>query len=183
MQRLARTRDSLEMRICGRLLSKWWLLLLPPILIMTLPLLLMIFFMGNNLAGAIFGPPAIWNRPRHTPERADLVGNYLESERHLDTAIGHPPATLTLDADGSMSVTNLPFEFGETSCILSGRGTWSGPDEAQQIQLTVSSNGSTGSCKSGFYPAFELAGHSKPYALYWVVGDPDSGTGVWLRSR
>lgn len=171
------------MRIFGRQLSNWWLLLLPPTLVVTLPALLMLFFMGNNLAGAIFGPPAIWNRPRHTPARADLVGNYSESERHLDTTIGKLPATLTLNADGSMSVTNLPFEDGEDSCILSGRGTWSGPNEAQQIQLTISSVGPTGSCKSGFYPAFELAGHSKPYTLYWVVGDPDSGTGVWLHRR
>jgi len=29
----------------------------------------------------------------------------------------------------------------------------------------------------------ELAGHSQPYSLYLVIGDPDSGTGIWFKKR
>jgi hypothetical protein len=82
-----------------------------------------------------------------------------------------------------MTVANLPLEFGETSCTLSGTGSWSGPDDDQQIGLNVISAGATGSCGSGSYSFLELEGHSKPYKLYWVVGDPDSGTGVWLQKN
>jgi hypothetical protein len=141
----------------------------------------MLFFMGNNLAGAIFGPPAIWDRPWSTPIHEDLVGNYSESSRNLDREIGQAPATLTLGADGSMTVKNLPYEEAEAVCVLSGRGKWNGPNGSGDVWLNVNSDGLTGSCGSDSYSFIELAGHSKPYTLYWVVGDPDSGTGVWLR--
>jgi hypothetical protein len=168
------------MRVFGKRISNWWLLSLPPILIVVFPALLMLFFMGNNLAGAIFGPPAIWNRTWRTPPQSDLVGKYSESERHWDAPSTHPPASLTLNADQSMIVANLPFEFADQVCILSGKGSWRGPDEDQKIDLILTSDGSTGSCKSDSYSFLELSGHSKPYSLYWVLGDPDSGTGVWL---
>ena len=64
------------------------------------PILLMGFFMANNLAGAMFGPPAIWNRPWQAPPRKDLVGNYMESERNLDDSSPPAVASLTLQADG-----------------------------------------------------------------------------------
>lgn len=170
------------MQLFGRQLSNWWLLLIPPLLILAQPLLLMMFFMGNGLAGAIIGPPAIWNRTWHSPPRSDVVGKYLESGRHLhDQGNELPAANLTLESDGSMAVANLPLEFGETSCSLSGEGSWTGPDYDQQIGLNVTSNGAAGSCESGSYSFLELAGHSKPYKLYWVVGDPDSGYGIWLQ--
>jgi hypothetical protein len=47
------------MRIRGKHISRWWLLLIAPALIVAFPALLMLFFMANNLAGAILGPPAI----------------------------------------------------------------------------------------------------------------------------
>jgi hypothetical protein len=55
--------------------------------------------MSNNLAGAAFGPPAIWNRTWNSPPRSDLLGTYQESERHLDQATGTPPGRITLEAD------------------------------------------------------------------------------------
>jgi hypothetical protein len=169
------------MKISGRSISNWWLLLIPPLLIISSPLLLMLFFMGNNVAGAIFGPPAIWNRPWQNPARADLAGEYSESERHLDHDSAFPSASLTLNADGSMAVANLPYEFGETSCTLSGKGNWSGPDGNQVIELVLTSDRSPGSCESSSYSFLEVAGRFKPYSLYWVIGDPDSGTGVWFK--
>ena len=171
------------MRILGRQSSNWWLLSIPPLLFVAAPALLMLFFLGNNLAGAVFGPPAIWNRTWHSPPRLDIVGEYSESERHLDHDNGRPPARLTLGADGSMIVNNLPFEFGTDSCILTGKGSWSGPNEEQEIDLNVVSDGSPGSCASDSYSFLQLAGHSRPYRFYWVVGDPDSGTGIWFHKN
>jgi hypothetical protein len=135
--------------------------------------------MANNLAGALFGPPATWNRPWQTPPRKDLVGNYMESERHLDDSSPPAVASLTLQADGSMTVGNLPANFGTSTCTLSGTGNWKGPDD-DGIRLMVISDQHPGSCQSGSYAGLELAGHSRPYRLYWIVGDPDSGTSVWL---
>ena len=168
------------MQLFGRQLSNWWLLLIPPLLIGALPLLLMVFFIGNGLAGAIIGPPAIWNRTWHSPPRSEIEGKYSESGRHLDHPSELPAASLVLESDGSMTVANLPFEFGETSCTISGKGSWSGPDDEQKIGLNVISDGAAGACRSDSYSFLELAGHSKPYKLYWIVGDPDSGTGIWF---
>jgi hypothetical protein len=170
------------MRILGRNLSNWWLLSIPPLLFFALPLLLMGSFVLNNLAGAIIGPPAIWSRAWSSPPRSDVVGRYLESERHLDQA-GPSLATLALEADGSMIVNNLPYEFGTSSCVLAGKGSWTRPDQDQKISLELVSVGWPGSCASGSYTLLELAGHFKPYKLYWVVGDPDSGTGIWLHKN
>jgi hypothetical protein len=140
------------------------------------------FFMANNLAGAIFGPPAIWNRTWQTPPREDLEGNYVESERHLDDSGPSEAASLTLQADGSMTVANLPANFGSATCTLSGTGSWQGPDD-EGIRLTVVSDQHPSSCQSDSYAGLDLAGHSEPYRLYWIVGDPDSGTGIWFRKR
>jgi len=171
------------MRILGWRLSNGRALFLSPLLIVVLPFLLILFFMGNNLAGAIMGPPAIWNRTWHSPPPSDVVGRYSESGRRLDRGSQQPTATLTLAADGSVTAAGLPYEFGNTSCTLSGRGSWSGPDDDQKINLHVIADGAPGSCESGSYPFLELSGHSTPYTLYWVVGDPDSGIGVWLRKQ
>jgi hypothetical protein len=141
----------------------------------------MLFFMGNDFVGAIFGPPAIWNRTRHTPPRTEILGAYSESERHLDQENFSPPASLVLNADGSMKVLNLPFEFWPNHCVVSGHGKWKGPDADEMIELEVVSDGTSGNCKSGSYSSLELTGNSQPYRLYWVVGDPDSGTGIWLK--
>jgi len=106
----------------------------------------------------------------------------MESERHLDETRPPTAASLTLQADGSMTVANLPAEFGTSTCTLYGTGRWAGPDD-DGVRLTVVSDQHLGSCQSGSYAGLELAGHTKPYRLYWIVGDPDSGTGVWFRER
>jgi hypothetical protein len=169
-------------RAFGKQFSNWWLLAVVPIAVIASPILLMGFFTANNLAGAMFGPPAIWNRPWQGSPRADLIGDYVESERHLDSSGASTSASLTLRADGSMTVANLPANFGTSTCILSGTGSWKGPDD-NGIALRVVSDQKPDSCGSDLYGGLELAGHSKPYRLYWIVGDPDSGTGVWFRKR
>lgn len=170
------------MQAFGKKFSNWWLLALIPFVVIALPMLLMGFFMANNFASAMFGPPAIWSRPWQVPPRKDLVGGYIESERHLDASSPAASASLTLRADGSITVTNLPADFGTSTCILSGQGHWEGPDD-RGIRLDIVSDQRAGLCQSGSYAGLELAGHSKPYRLYWIVGDPDSGTGIWFRGR
>ena len=170
------------MRVFGKKLSNWWLLAIIPIAFVLLPVLLMGFFMANNFAGAMFGPPAVWNRPWNVPSRSDMVGSYVEYERHLDDKRASAIARLMLNADGSMSVSDLPADFGTSTCTLSGLGSWKGPDD-DGIGITITSDLKPGSCQSGFYGGLQLADHSNPYRLYWTVGDPDSGTGVWLRKQ
>jgi hypothetical protein len=172
------------MELFGKRISKWWLLVVVVAGVVCLPLILIGFFAANNLAGAILGPPAIWNRTWQTPPREDLVGSYEETHRRVENQIEINLATLSLEPEGSMVVSGLPYEFYPNTCLLSGKGTWSGPHgDDRSIDLTVVSDQSSGSCTSGSYSFLELTGHSKPYTLYWVIGDPDSGTGVWLSKK
>jgi hypothetical protein len=173
------------MLIPGRQISKWWLLLIPPLLLIVSPVLLMFLFIGSNLARGAIGPPAIWNPPWQTPTHLDLVGKYSESERHLDSDTVSRTASLELNADGSMIVADLPVpaEFGKASCVLSGAGRWSGPHGDEMVDLDFVSDRSSGSCESSSYSFLEVTGRSKPYGLYWIVGDPDSGTGIWLKRK
>jgi hypothetical protein len=168
------------MRAFGRQISKWWLV---PVLIVCSPVLLTFFLLGNNLAGAIFGPPAIWDVPYHHPSQDDLAGKYVEKERHWDRAKTGPDALFELKRDGTMTVRDLPADFGMSQCVLSGFGTWR-TSGGQDIGLDFTSDGAPGICESGWYAsALEVAGHSKPYRLYWVLGDPDSGTGIWFKRQ
>jgi hypothetical protein len=171
------------MQILGKRVSKWWLFVLLPLAVVASPLFLILFFAGNNLAGAILGPPAIWNRPFHTPLHLDLVGRYEESTRHRDQETKPTKGHLQLNSDNSMTVNGLPYDLGQGSCVMSGTGRWQGPGPNNQIDLIYESDGSRGACLSDNYPYLEVVGHAKPYGLYWVIGDPDSGNGVWLKTK
>ena len=173
------------MRVFGKHISAWWLLLAVPLLVLGAPVLLMGFFAANNLAGAVFGPPAIWERPTNTPAYQDIVGEYQETTRRTRNDRLHgTPASLTLRADGSMVVEGLPYEFYPNTCTISGTGRWEGPHgDEQQIYLFVTSKEGTGLCASGEYAMLEITGRSNPYGLYWIIGDPDSGNGVRLLRR
>ena len=171
------------MRLFGRTISKWWLLLVIPLVVVGAPVLLPFFFIGNGLIGGLVGPPAIWNRSWHTASREDLIGRYVESERHWDRVKTGADSVLELRSDGTISVAALPDDSITSSCTLSGGGRWSSPDEWNKFSLEVVSDNSPDSCPSGSYSLIEVVGRSKPYDLYWVLGDPDSGTGVWLKRQ
>jgi hypothetical protein len=127
-----------DVRIRGKSFSNWWLLALIPVLAVSLLLLPFLLFAGNGLAGVILGPPAIWNRPWQPPPRQDIVGSYIESERRWDKTIQHAKAQLELRADGTMIVNDLPSDFGDKTCILTGTGRWDGPDTERRVNLTFS---------------------------------------------
>ena len=82
-----------------------------------------------------------------------------------------------------MNVSALPNDSIVKTCILSGSGKWDDLGGDQEVNLYVVTDGAPGSCESGSYGLMELVGHSKPYGLYWVLGDPDSGMGVWLKRQ
>lgn len=169
------------MRFLGRSISAWWLLLLVPLCVPGVPILLILFFAANNFVGAIFGPPALWNRPRHSPAPAALIGRYSESKRSW-REMASPPAALELRSDGSASVWNLPSEVSLRTCVVSGAGSWSGPDQQGQVRIDLPKSVTTGGCQVAEpgYATLALAGHSQPYRLYLIIEDPDSGTGIWF---
>lgn len=173
------------MQFRGSHISNWWLLLPGVLIVICSPLLLIGFFSANNLAGAIIGPPAIWNRPSHLPPRKEVVGDYVESKRQLDREMGTQLAWLSLKADGTMAVYGLPVDQYPGYCILSGEGRWGlqGLDHLGNVDINVLTANAANTCKAGDYSDIELVGRSIPYKLYWIVGDPDSGTGVWLVRR
>jgi hypothetical protein len=172
--------------ILGKKVSRWWLSLFVPLFLIALPFILLLPIIVGNVAHGFFGPPAIWNRPRNLPPISDLVGNYVESEQNWEDKPTHIPATLHLNTDGSMTVQNLPYMEGEARCTMTGSGKWQqgGTSDHHRVFLifTPSHEGSS-ACKAGEYAAFELAGHSAPYSLYWVLDDPDLGMGVWMKRK
>ncbi len=164
------------MQIKSLKISNWWLLLL----VVLAPLLIPGFFLANDLAGAILGPPAIWNKPWHSPPSRDVVGLYTESRRRTDTAASQfNPATIHLEANGHTQVSGLIMSDPD-QCVVSGSGSWSGPEDGT-LTLNIESDRSPSACKSGSYTELQLTGQTKPYGLYWTVGDPDSGTGIWFK--
>jgi hypothetical protein len=155
---------------------------------MASPVFLMLFFMGNNLAGALFGPPAIWNRPWNSPQRSDQFGTYQETDRNLERTIeSKQPASITLLTDGSMIVSSLPSQSELTTCTLSAKGFWGGPyDGTIDIRFPPDKtvpDGGVATCDKTSYSSLQLTGRSKPYGLYMSVGDPDSGTGIWFKRK
>lgn len=71
----------------------------------------------------------------------------------------------------------------EETCTLTGTGPWE--ERAGDGMLTLHFRPVRGNAElraPGTYSGIELAGHTKPYSLYWILGDPDSGTGLWLTS-
>ena len=172
------------MRILERSISAWWLLLFVPLFIVSLPVLLILFFAANNFAGAIFGPPALWNRPWHSPAPEALIGRYSESERRW-SEMASPPAALELRSDGSASAWNLPSEVALHTCVISGTGSWRGPDQGGQVRIDFPKSVTADACHVAEpgYASLALAGHSQPYRLYLIIEDPDSGTGIWFDLR
>ena len=171
------------MQLISRNISKWWLLLFALVVLLGIPILLSGLIVGGHIVGGILGPPAIWERTRHSPQRIDLVGTYMEAERHWDHSKIGQNATLELRPNGSMSVHALPLDNGMHVCMLSGTGKWEGPRGDQELDLDLISDGAPDSCKSGNYGSLELAGNARPYRLYWVLSDPDSGMGIWFKRQ
>jgi hypothetical protein len=73
-----------------------------------------------------------------------MVGRYSEYSHRVENAIEMPGAHLVLSADGSMIVTGLPYEFISESCVLTGKGTWRGPDFSGMIDLDFVSDDAPG---------------------------------------
>ncbi len=176
------------MRIFGKERSSRWVVLGSVLLVLASvaisPLMRMAFFLSNNLAGVVLGPPAIWNRPRQMPSVEDLAGNYIETSRNLDRSFSERNASLELHRDGTMRVSDLPYEqMNQQLCQVSGLGSWSKSFDGDHLDLRLTSTFGEGQCPEGDYSGFAIAGHIKPYSLYWIVSDSNSGTGVWLASN
>lgn len=111
-----------------------------------------------------------------------MVGRYVETKRIWDGKGDDVKAALELKPDGTMTVRALPNDLITSVCNLSGSGTWR--VDGQVIDLNFVSDGTPGACESanmGGNP--QIAGRSRPYELYWILGDPDSGTGIWLHRQ
>ncbi len=132
----------------------------------------------------MFGPPAVWDRPREMPLLDEIAGMYSERSRTLDRSFQGPKARVELNRDGTMRVRSLPYEqMTGTPCEISGTGTWYRSNDGEDFDLHLVAPEGTGACPVGDYGGFAVAGRKPPFSLYWIVSDPDSGTGVWLASN
>jgi hypothetical protein len=171
------------MRIAARGIPRWWLMLAAAALVLGLPLFLIATSTTHHLSRAVLGPPAIWERPWHTPPIASLTGSYIETSRVVDSNDSPAKATLQLHANGSMEAHGLLLDWPDT-CIVSGTGTWA-TTGGDRIILYVHADTARNRCDDGSYKALAIAGQSKPYRFYWNVGNPDSvdrdsNEGIWL---
>ena len=134
--------------------------------------------------GSLFGPPAIWDRPSAVARVEDLAGRYDESSRNLYPSYDGPKAAVELNRDGTMLVSHLPYQqIDQGYCELSGTGYWSGSSDGEHLDLQLVTAEGPNVCPPKRYAALAIAGHKRPFALFWIVSDPDSGTGVWLASN
>jgi hypothetical protein len=122
-------------------------------------------------------------RPRAEPSKAELVGKYALTEipaaRRSQTSTDGPAATVQLEADGSFEIDGLPSCFADDrapSKRLTGTiaGQWSVTQLQGEyvLELLVKS----GPLQHGWNLGVEIRGRAAPFELYFVVGDPDTGT-------
>jgi hypothetical protein len=121
------------------------------------------------------------------PKAEDLVGLYVPSEetKAFIANEGHySPAesSITLSADGSVSMTNIPdwwlTPFGESQGRFhSYHGRWTVQKHQDWWVVGVSLDDATGT-------EVFLIGEKAPYKIHIILGDPDGGRGMdFVRSN
>jgi hypothetical protein len=122
----------------------------------------------------------------HVPPAAEVVGFYsLASQRVSSNGVAATetqPCNVELRIDGTFTRANLPsapFRSPELSTLVTCSGKW---------HIAIVSNDGDGTAHWGIrfdsQPAVKsahLVGRSAPYALKFVIGDPDCG--VYMRFK
>ncbi len=147
-----------------------WGVAIVAILVLLSPVFLIAFLMADNFLRALFSPTR--DAVVVEPTRNALAGTYVSLA-----------ATLTLRADQTFEVTNLPsfdMEGERQSCEWNGVGRWTLHRSSLGLLLTDSSRAHGKiNCSEGTQDnSFVVLGQQPPYKLYLVIGDPDSGEGL-----
>jgi hypothetical protein len=124
---------------------------------------------------------------RNKPDKADLVGVWFLQNTDADNEIGKetrtPVARLTLNQDGSYSMSQMPsIALTDTATspgkTISDSGQWSldnSPCDADDCWWSVVFN----SKARGSYSA-NICSEKPPYAIEFIIGDWDAGNFLYL---
>lgn len=131
-----------------------------------------------------------WAYTKSRPNPADLVGVYVPDQATLDLIAregryAQRPASITLGADGSLEITNIPdwwlTDFGHPmGGFDTGHGKWELYVHQRWWALDLDFP-STEQFESlhhrptRFVTSFMLVGQRPPYKILIHVGDPDGG--------
>jgi len=124
-------------------------------------------------------------RPEAEPSQAQLVGTYVltkaPKECRTPTNASHAVAQVKLAADSSFRIDGLPSCFADDRApdtrlagTIAGRWSVSKVEGEYVLELLVQS----GPLQHGWNLGVEIRGRTAPFELYFVVGDPDSRTGL-----
>ena len=170
--------------------KRWLLLLLIPVGIAAIPFLVFGMFIGTELLSMVAGPVNIFNTPRRAPSATEIAGYYRLSKKRDRAPTG---ATLSehsgirLGADHRLEMTDVPSfaDPGERpTCNYNGTGKCSFSDDGEaRLDLNVDEStpprpGDLPSCGAAGLWLFEVLGHSRPYRIWYGIGDPDSEQGL-----
>jgi hypothetical protein len=170
--------------------KRWLLLLLIPVAIVAVPVLLFGMLIGTRLLSMVAGPVNIFNTPGHAPSAAEIAGYYRLSKdvnRAPRGGILSERAGFSLGSDHRLEMTEMPaFDgFGESlNCDYNGTGSWSSSSDGDvQLYLSIETStpsrpGKQTSCGATGSGGFEVLGHSRPYRIWYWIGDPDSEQGL-----
>jgi hypothetical protein len=171
--------------------KRWLLLLLIPLGLAAIPVLLFGMLLGTRLLSIVVGPVNIFNTPRHAPRAGEMAGYYRlskEARRAPRGAKLSERSGFRLDADHRFEMTDVPSfgEFGEQpNCYYDVAGKWGLRDDGEGVILYLTMDELTPApgdrplcAPAGLYGVFEVLGHSRPYRIWYGIGDPDSDEGL-----
>jgi hypothetical protein len=165
------------------------LLLLIPAAIVAIAVIL-VAVMGSRALALVAGPVNIFNAPWHAPSATEIAGYY-----RLSKETNRPPegnklprnAGIRLGKDHVLEITDVPSfgDFGaQPKCNYNGTGKWGFGGEGVKLYLNIDAStrsqpGDLPSCApAGLYGVFDVLGHSRPYRIWYWIGDPDSEQGL-----
>lgn len=143
--------------------------------------------------------PWFWDFTKTKPKEADIAGAYkvlkLRLPGDLERAVREKEATITLGADHTAILTNVP-EFDDSGqrlvCRLDGSARWELDDQTataggwslliQHYHPLIKPTASECEFENSISSMLILGRHA-PYRLYSIVGDPDSDTGIEFKTE
>jgi hypothetical protein len=164
------------------------LLPLIPAAIIAVLLLPAALFLGNGALSLVAGPVNTWNTPWRAPGATEIAGYYRiskENNRAPEGTVLPEHAAITLGADHRLEIIDVPAFDGlgaRLDCNYGGAGKWDFRGTNLFLSIDTVSPARPEDrpvCDpTSLSGVFEVLGHSRPYRLWYYIGDPDSWQGL-----
>jgi hypothetical protein len=127
----------------------------------------------------------------HTPDATEMAGYYRlskENSRIPKGTILPGDSGFSLGKDHRFEMTDVP-SFGDLgaqpNCYYDGTGKWGLRDDGEGVMLYLTIDeltpvpGHRPLCgRAGLFGVFEVLGHSRPFRIWYTIGDPDREQGL-----